>query len=910
MNSLLRNGVILELILFTVLEFCWGQNSGIESVNLNAERENQIWKAVNSNKTINIPATVPGGIYTDLEKSGLLSTPIYYRFNDLETRWVAKENWTFSRSFNVTSDLLSKSRIGLVCHGLDTVSEIFVNDVSVGTSDNMFVRYIFSIKDFLKLGNNTIDIKFQSPVEYAQKAWEKQSSDYPVLPRCVPANYNGECHANHIRKMQASFAWDWGPAYPSSGIYKDIYIEGFNGALVRDSLLFITSNVSRPSYTRATTWNVTAQVYLEVADPYEPGTIRLEVSTKNGSVVFEQDVILTENQVVLNISVNVTGDQVNLWWPNGYGKQPLYTVQVLYTSNNYGETSLKSMEAGFRFVELVQEDIDFTDVEKGLTFYFRVNGWPIYAKGSNTIPIHVLPERVTQEMTEWLMESAKEANMNMLRIWGGGIYESDNLYSLADKYGIMIWQDFMFACSMYPANTEFLESVKKEVDTQVKRLHYHPSIVLWATNNENEAALRGNWYGTFLNYSRFAADYIKLYIDTIKTEVNKLDPSRECLPSSPSNGLETEDEGWIAKNPYSNLYGDVHYYNYLADGWKWSIYPRTRFASEYGFQSWPYQHTLYSVIDKDQDAYWNSTMMNHRQHHPLGQAEMRLQMQLHLPFPRDHKDTSTFETMLYLAQVTQSMAVKAETEFYRRLKGLLYSSGEGLNMGALYWQLNDIWPGASWASIESNGRWKMLHYYARNFFAPVILSPFINQKGEVEVYTISDSKDRIQALLRVRLFQLDSLTPLKDYEILIDVDPVASAQVLLIPILFFEECENSVSICLLYFTMFNVPDNFLFLTYPKERAVIQNPNIRIEEITSVETATNGSTFAVKLSTEAIAPFVFLNNQRNDITGWFSDNGFVMVNPIQTVYFQSKNYLPIDEFKEGLEIVSLHDVIDL
>ena len=315
---------------------------------------------------------------------------------------------------------------------------------------------------------------------------------------------------------------------------------------------------------------------------------------------------------------------VETWWPNGYGDQRLYDLRVVIEDGDLNVVDDKHhRRVGFRTVELVQEPLS-----QGLSFYFKVNGKPIFMKGSNWIPANVLGKYNKNDYLD-LLWSAKEAHMNMLRVWGGGIYEYDQFYNLADELGILIWQDFMFACAMYPATSSALESVRAEVVSQVRRLQFHASIALWAGNNENEAALRGNWFGTDERFAEYKADYIRLYVDTVREVVREEDPGRGFLVSSPSNGLASEQEDYIASNPYSSLYGDTHYYNYREDNWDWSIYPRTRFASEYGFQSWPAWEVM-EPVSEVWDWSLSSAWMSHRQHHPGGNMELLWQIGLNM----------------------------------------------------------------------------------------------------------------------------------------------------------------------------------------------------------------------------------------------------------------------------------------
>eukprot|EP00095_Tigriopus_kingsejongensis_P004036 maker-scaffold5_size1054832-snap-gene-4.13 protein:Tk04036 transcript:maker-scaffold5_size1054832-snap-gene-4.13-mRNA-1 annotation:"Beta-mannosidase" len=691
------------------------------------------WMARSASQGVEVPAKgVPGGIYTDLLNADILTTDFYYRFNDQDYRWVSYDNWTYSAEFAVAQDVLDTSFISLDCKGIDTVSSIFVNNQLVGQTANMFIRYSFDIKNALQLGNNEIRIEFQSPVEYAKEMFETQKEDhYIVPPECVAPQFQGECHANHIRKMQSSFSWDWGPAFPSMGIWQGIGIDAFNSAVLR----YILFN---PKQDQDGNWNIGIEAVFQI-DPTRPdvrGTVKV---TLQGMVEeFPGTLTPYDGEESLGfISVEIKRDQSNidLWWPNGFGNQTLYDILVEFTDEATNELSSLTKKVGFRTVEVIQEPL-----EKGRTFKFRINGQDMYMKGSNWIPAHVLPEMVSPEYTRQLLHSAKDAHMNMLRVWGGGIYETDAFYDMADEFGILIWQDFMFACSMYQANDDFLSSVNHEVRSQIRRLQTHASVALWAGNNENEAALRGNWYGTDADFETYKGDYIKLYADTVMVAAHAVDVDREFLISSPSNADKSVEDGFIAENPYSALYGDTHFYNYNLDNWDPKIYPQTRFASEYGFQSYP----SFEVLQQYSEPFdWNffSDFVNNRQRHPSGNEELPWQIHLHMELPEQELDTSLgFQEFLYQSQVYQAESLRVETEHYRRMMGQYNNlTGEGMNMGALYWQLNDVWPGASWSSLEYGGKWKMSHYFAERMFRDILVSPIVDENYQLAVYLISDS---------------------------------------------------------------------------------------------------------------------------------------------------------------------------
>lgn len=370
----------------------------------------------------------------------------------------------------------------------------------------------------------------------------------------------------------------------------------------------------------------------------------------------------------------------------------------------------------------------------GLSFYFEVNGHPMFMKGSNWIPSDVLPEKsASRDRIKFLLGAARDAHMNMLRVWGGGVYESDYFYEVADEYGILIWHDFMFACAMYPVYENFLHSVTVEVEQNVRRLQHHASIAIWATNNENEAALVQNWYGTKPEYERFKQEYHKLYIEVVKATAEQNDLWRICLSSSPSNGRHTDNVTFISANPQDNHYGDIHYYNYVADTWNWSTYPKPRFVSEYGVQSYPALSSWVASIGGDD---YLPDLMRHRQHSPLGDVPIDALIVRHLPIQNVPKDRKT-EATIYFSQISQGMAIKTQTEYYRILRSSFANT-----MGALYWQLNDVWVAPSWSSIDYMGKFKILQFMAKKFLEPTSIVPIVDAADVLRLFLVEDRLEK------------------------------------------------------------------------------------------------------------------------------------------------------------------------
>ncbi|CAG9863674.1 unnamed protein product [Phyllotreta striolata] len=829
------------------------------------------------NNITNVKATVPGGIYSDLMSNGVIGD-IYYGYNDENTKWIPRLNWTYSRSFQIAKSLLLQENINIVFDGLDTFSSIYLNNQLIGESSNMHVQYIFDVKSVLKQGENRIEVKFLSPIETASKLATIQEQNYPVPPSCPPSAYHGECHVNMIRKMQASFSWDWGPSFPSVGIWKDVYIESYNESLIR----YVVNDVTEAKDDK---WRVNLDVYLaNNRRNAVRGKIQLDFSLQFVYITNEVDVncvINEHNELVVTTYVEIPKAYVNVWWPNGFGSSDLYTLKVTYYHQE-SEISVKTIRIGFRTIELVQKPLGSN---QGLTFYFNVNKVPIFMKGSNEIPIDILPEfGRNKTRIKHLLSSARDTHMNMIRVWGGGVYESDYFYDLADEFGIIIWQDFMFACAMYPSSDSFLQNVLGEVRHQVKRLYGHASVAIFSGNNENEGALVGNWYGTASNYQQYYEDYIKLYVTTIKSEFDRLTGGRGIfITSSPTNGKESDSEGYVAKKPTSTLYGDVHFYNYILNPFNSNFYPIPRFASEYGYQSLPSFHSFLTATNDTNDLNINSSFMNHRQHHPLGNIEMQLLMKLYFKFPNTSGDDFA-EGVIYYSQIVQALGIKVESEHYRRCRSSLNDKGEGYTMGALFWQLNDVWMAPSWSGIDYLGKWKMLQYYAKNFFAPIIVTGHVNVQNVLDVYLVSDVLSPLDNLtVSILVYNWTNFKPINVENVLVDTQIGSSAVVKSIQIDdYLKGIGCSKTDCFFYFTVEKegakiAPDNFAFPTAIKDSS-LSPAKVAINSIKQIY----DKIFDIELTSDKIALFVWLENLQ--VEGRFSDNGFIINQPTQHVYF--------------------------
>ncbi|KAJ6668857.1 hypothetical protein lerEdw1_012343 [Lerista edwardsae] len=849
------------------------------------------WKLSNGNGSLALSGAVPGCVHTALLREGLIQDP-YYRFNDLAYRWISLDNWTYSRTFETPFKVSMWQKVSLVFEGVDTIAQVVVNNVTVGRTDNTFSRYSFDVTGVIK-EVNAIEVHFFSAIWYAAK----QNSRYPyrMPPDCTPPVQHGECHANFIRKEQCSFSWDWGPSFPTQGIWKDIRIEAFN-------LYHLIYFSVTPLYVQSSQqWCLLIELDFDVLTS-KPVAGRATVHIPELQTEQMQAVELRpgEGRIVLLVNVNKSV-ALETWWPRGHGNQTGYNMMTTVTFEG-GYKMDKFSKVYFRTVELVQEPISGSP---GLSFYFRINGLPIFMKGSNWIPADSFQDRVTSKTLRLLLESAADANMNALRVWGGGIYEQDEFYDTCDELGIMIWQDFMFACALYPTDESYLDSVRAEITHQVKRLKSHPSIILWSGNNENEIAIANNWFSIpSAVMGMYKKDYVTLYVENIREIVLAEDKSRPYVTSSPTNGLQSAEEGWVALNPDDTHYGDTHYYNYAWDCWDWTSYPRSRFASEYGFQSWPSFSTL-EKVSIEEDWSFTSNFSTHRQHSANGNANMLQQASLHFKMPEETDPLKNFKHTIYLTQIAQAHCIKAQTEFYRRSRSEIVN-GEGHTMGALYWQLNDIWPAPSWASLEYGGKWKMLHYFAQDFFVPLLPVAF-ETKDMLHIYSVSDLHSDYKVTLTVRLHHwssLESVCTVAEHSVIAKAEsalPIYKEPVSDL----LKRCGNcSRQSCILTFDLtdndkLSSPTNYHFLSSPKDAVGLKKPQL------TASVSQEGDQFRIVLETTAIAPFVWLD--AGNIPGRFSDNGFLLAEKQKVILFVPWETTCVKELQDSLSLTSLTDI---
>jgi len=777
------------------------------------------WSCTNSNKSVAVPARIPGVVHEALLDAGVLASgdPLY-RFNEREYNWVGLENWTFIASFELRNDvpadraLLTTARPVLDLEGVDTVATITLNGVRIGEANSAFLRWRYALPaGLLREGANRLEVAFVAAGHYANAQrelypYEVPFTNYYHLP---PEPF----HRNFVRKTPSDFGWDWGPAFIPCGITGSARLH--NGGVSLDGVRLeqhlndagAATMVVRPvlaprefiadSHDGAVLSFHAELCFPDCAAPmeYVRGCVDVALDNgeglgsdggggggSNGSRGDNGGAVAgggagTGDDESVGAAVSLVLSRPHLWWPRGYGDQPFYQLRTTLHASSACDAATPPpplsppllRRVGVRTVQLVTEPAPAPTpgTPPGETFYFRVNGVAVFAKGANLIPAHVFATGESDERWAWLLQMAAEAEMNMVRVWGGGRYQRDAFYDECDALGLLVWQELMFACALYPRDEAFLQLVAREAEEQVTRLATHPSIAVWGANNENEAALR--WYAeSRASRDVYLTDFVKLYVETLRPAVLASDGlSRPFVDTSPSNGLLSEMpyvKRWgnvNAKDRKSEAgsFGDIHHYDYDADCEDPSVYPAARFISEHGFQSFP-SFRLYRAVTEPQDWSRDSELLEYRMRHPKGTAQMLAMIQRHYRVPpagnavaaaatssatataATNSATATlspslisqqslFDAYLYLTQLQQARCYETAFSAWRRMR-----SADARTMGILYWQLNDVWQGPSWSTIEYDGSLRLAHHAVRRVFAPVLLSAVLTPSAASSTATV------------------------------------------------------------------------------------------------------------------------------------------------------------------------------
>ena len=657
------------------------------------------------------PATVPGDVHLDLLAQKLIPDP-FFGTNESKLQWISEASWEYRKRVEIPAAMLSRQHLELVFDGLDTYALVYLNDKLLLTATNQFRIWRVDVKGAAKSGANELRIVFPAQ----DKAAESIARRDPWYGR------NTVAAKTYIRKAAYEHGWDWGPTFVTSGIWRPVRLESWTSARIADFHV-------RQMDVSAEAAHLSAEVEIEAGEDTE-ATVEVTPSVPAGSSA----VRTASQKVTLHPGRNTVALPLEIarparWFPAGYGAQPLYRFTATLHTKSGDET--RGTRIGLRSLEL-RRDVD----KWGRSFEFIVNGIPIYAKGADVIPSDSFANRVTHEKYRAMLQSAKDSNMNMVRLWGGGYYEADDFYDLCDELGILIWHDFMFGNDWQPGSYDFGQNVEREAEDQLRRLRNHPSIALWCGNNETEMFFRSPDRDKLDTAGRLQVwqDYLTLFHGILARSVARFDPEVPYWPSSPSADLEATSPGYES--------GDQHLWDVWHGRVPFSTYEthHARFVSEYGFQSFPELRTVESFTTAtDRTGIFTPVMLAHQKNNE-GNELIQIYLLRDYPTPKD------FPSFLYVSQVLQAEGVKIGAEHLRRERPR--------NMGSIYWQLNDCWPVASWASIDSFGRWKALQFYARRFYAPVFVSPHV-EDGRLAVYAVSDRTEPRHGTLTVRHLGLD-----------------------------------------------------------------------------------------------------------------------------------------------------------
>ncbi len=670
-------------------------------------------------------ANVPGSIYTDLQNNGLIENP-FYGINEQKVQWVADSIWNYKNTLIITSEIMLNQHIELECEGIDTYSKIWVNDSLVFSTNNMFRTWKKEIKHLLRFGINEIRIEFKPVSEIAKIEAEKLQYVLSNEERVF------------VRKAQYQFGWDFAPKLKGCAIWRPIKLNLWNDYKIENVQIIqkqITKKIAKISSILEINSIVNSEINLQIIDD------------KTGRSFFSNKIVLKKGNQKIKAEFNI--DNPKLWWCNGMGEPYLYDISINLLDNN-GNVKTAEINLGIRTIEIVQQK-DKT----GKSFYFKLNGIPVFAKGANYIPENYFTSKNDSTAYSRVINDAVKSNMNMLRVWGGGVYEENKFYDLCDKNGILVWQDFMFACAMYPGDNKFLENVKQEAIDNIKRLRNHPSIAMWCGNNEiSEGWYNWGWQQQY-NYSKVDSlkilnDYQNLFQKVLPKVITDYDSSRFYWPSSP-------EIGWGKKE--SLLQGDCHYW-----GIWWGMEPFEnyknkvgRFMSEYGFQGMPALKTIREMCDST-ELDLNSLALKTHQKHSVGYETIQTYIE------NEYSKPKNIEDFIYKSQLTQADGIKTAIEAHRRAKPYC--------MGTLYWQMNDCWPAVSWSGIDYYGRWKAMQYTVKEAYQNQILS-ILQRNDSVFIYAISDNLLPTKNKVEINLFSFDGKC-LFNKEMNVDILPQSS----------------------------------------------------------------------------------------------------------------------------------------
>lgn len=837
---------VVYILICNVLTMQAQPESGVREQHLN-----EGWMFSAANDMHFYPATVPGNIHTDLLRNQLIPHP-FEACNEKQLQWIGEQNWVYRTTFQVSPEMSESKHIALIFDGLDTYAEVLLNGHSILKANNMFRRWEAECKTLLKPDSNQLEIVFHSAIEH----YKKDSANYPVF---LPGG-----KWVHARKAAYHFGWDWGPTYITAGIWKPVRLLAWN------SLRAHHWHVSTINFNENEA-NIRLEVEME-SDRNTSGEIRV-LNPETGQIIHSQAVEIHKG--AFNIQTTFRISQPQLWWSNGLGKPHLYDwlVKIITTEGSVVSTKIRH---GIRSLRLIKEQDSL-----GSSFYFELNGKPVFAKGANYIPQHMFVNEVTDSSYRNLINQAVSSNINMLRVWGGGIYERDLFYELCNEHGIMVWQDFMFACAMYPGDSAFLENVKQEAAEQVKRLRNHPSLALWCGNNEVDEAWH-NW-GWQQQYAMQPSRqdsiwtyYEDLFHRLLPKIVEQYHPEAGYISSSPQLGWGRAE---------SMTSGDSHYWGvwWGKEPFEKYLEKVPRFMSEFGFQALPSRYIMEKFGMNSGDSLMVQSMKCH-QKHPMGYETIDLYL------AREALKPQQLNEYIYLSQLIQAKGIGLGIEAQR--------SAMPRCMGSLYWQLNDVWPVTSWSGIDHEGVWKALQYRVKELFAPLSISIF--QEGDsLRISVINENPYAVEGSLLFERFRFDGVEiPIKSMKLRLNENQINSFSMLATAACPTDEQGSSLLRVRFRNEQGIVAEDAEFLK-PLGMLSLSNAPLELQ----VKPGKDG--LQIQLKSDAFIAFVSLS--LDDEKAHFSDNFFHLY-PGETKNIMVQTSMSTEELKARLRVLQLNELI--
>lgn len=845
MNSFSRD-TFFFLVPFLLLSCSLEKQALVEQIEIK-----QGWEFRQSGKDAWYPSVVPGTVHSDLFSNELIPDP-FYSCNEKKLQWIGETDWVYRVAFQVDKGLLEKKNIQLVFEGLDTYAAVYLNGEIILSANNMFRKWEVDCRDNLKEGDNLLEIHFQS-------ALQRFNEDSLALGYPLPGG-----QWVFARKAAYHFGWDWGPRFITCGIWKPVYLEAWEDHLPMDAYL-------TTGYVDKSRAGLTA--ILEIKSEVEESVL-VKISDKNGKVYARETINLTIGESRYKVDFDIQDPK--LWWTNGLGDPFLYDF-IIELGTKEGLIYRKEIPYGIRTLEVIDE----TD-EHGSPLMVMLNGHPVFMKGANYIPQHSFLPNVTAENYERTISMAKESNMNMLRVWGGGVYEKDLFYELCNRNGILVWQDFMFACAMYPGDDDFVENVKEEAVQQVKRLRKFSNLALWCGNNESDEGWHNwGWQRThnisLEDSARIWNGYQKIFHEILPDIVNEYDPSRYYLSSSPLFGWGRSE---------SLKHGSAHYWGVWWGRQPFEVYLEKipRFMSEYGLQAMPSLSAIRSFTPGGEEFLFSETLQCH-QKHPTGYENIEIYLKNENLNPRNLKE------FIYYSQLIQAKGIGMAIEAHRRAKPYC--------MGTLYWQLNDCWPVVSWSGTDLYGNRKALQYMVKQLFDDILVSALI-RNNNLEVYLVSDRLEDTEGKLEIQLVNFNGLwTPVIERNITIPANSSIPVYQIDIDSL-FSGLDKTTNLIDLKFQTKN-SRNYRNIVFPVSYGNLSLP--KAEFTWNIKKKKNG--YEVELTSSSFAAFVQLYLSQDHAV--FHDNFFhLLPGEKRKVFCESK--LDESELKNQFSVFHLGDYI--